>query len=435
MIASLKRLLGRAYRGKLARDTAVMSLGYAGRLALQGVYFILIARTLGPTTYGGFVAVVALVNVLAPFTGNGGPSLLLKNVSRDRSLLGIYWGNGLILVLGSAAVFTLFLVMGGPFILGVRMRLAILCVAISELVFARITELASFAWTALDRMHHTALLNVYISLSRLICLAGLALITRHPTVQQWCMAFLIGSVGCAAYSAWHIHRVTRPAFDLSRLKMGLGEGAYFAFGSAAATFYNDIDKTMLARMAGMTATGLYGAAYRLVDVAMAPIKAMTSSTYAESFRRGANGIDAAEDYAFSLIRKAVWIGLALSVGLFLGAPLLPYMIGKKFLRSVEALRWLALLPLLRSGHYFLGDALSAANFNATRTIIQIVVAVINVGLNIYFIHHWSWRGAAWTSLMCDGLLVVGFGVVLRIASYRARATRKQTPVLAESAAK
>jgi O-antigen/teichoic acid export membrane protein len=248
---------------------------------------------------------------------------------------------------------------------------------------------------------------------------------RHPTVLNWSVAVFFGSLACCVFSGWGITRIARPSFDWKRLRTGWGEGAYFAVGSAAATFYNDIDKTMLARMADLTSTGIYGAAYRLIDVSMAPIKAMTSSTFAESFRRGAKGIRSAEEYAIFLIKRAALIGLALTIILFAGAPLLPYIVGRSFSRSVEALRWLALLPLLRSGHYFLGDALSAAGLNATRTAIQVAVAFINIGLNIYFIRHWTWRGAAWTSLMCDGLLILGFGAASRYASWRSMSARSQ----------
>jgi O-antigen/teichoic acid export membrane protein len=203
------------------------------------------------------------------------------------------------------------------------------------------------------------------------------------------------------------------------LRKELGDGAYFAVGAAAATFYNDIDKTMLARMSSLGATGIYGAAYRIVDTCMAPIKAMTAAAYAETFRRGAKGVEAAHKYALSLIRRAAWIGGGLFLLLFIGAPGLPFVIGSKFGPSVEALRWLAPLPFLRSWHYFLGDALSGAGLNATRTIIQVIVALVNIGLNLYFIRQWSWRGAAWTSLMCDGMLAVAFAVALNISKKRA----------------
>jgi hypothetical protein len=34
--------------------------------------------------------------------------------------------------------------------------------------------------------------------------------------------------------------------------------------------------------------------------------------------------------------------------------------------------------------------------------------LINIGLNLLILPGYSWRGAAWTSLGCDGLLVLLF---------------------------
>ena len=44
----------------------------------------------------------------------------------------------------------------------------------------------------------------------------------------------------------------------------------------------------------------------------------------------------------------------------------------------------------------------------TRTTIQVLVAVVNIGANLMVLPAYSWRGAAWTSLGCDGLLVLIF---------------------------
>ena len=43
-----------------------------------------------------------------------------------------------------------------------------------------------------------------------------------------------------------------------------------------------------------------------------------------------------------------------------------------------------------------------------RTEIQVLVALVNIGFNLIILPRYSWRGAAWTSLGCDGLLVVMF---------------------------
>jgi O-antigen/teichoic acid export membrane protein len=78
----------------------------------------------------------------------------------------------------------------------------------------------------------------------------------------------------------------------------------------------------------------------------------------------------------------------------------------QYARASEALRWLSLLPLVKTLHYFAADALTGAGYQATRTLLQVLVAGFNVLANFWLIPAYSWRGAAWSSLACDGLLAV-----------------------------
>ena len=95
----------------LARNT-LWALGGSGtRLLIQAIYFLIIARCLGPGQYGAFIAATALTAVMSPFVGLGHGILLIKNVSRDRRLFAEYWGNGLMMTLVSGSVLT-FLAMG-----------------------------------------------------------------------------------------------------------------------------------------------------------------------------------------------------------------------------------------------------------------------------------------------------------------------------------
>jgi O-antigen/teichoic acid export membrane protein len=402
-------------KNQLAKDTATMAAGQVLRLALQAVYFVAIARSLGPHQYGAFVAMAAMVGVVVPFAGMGGPNILLKNVSKDRSLLGVYWGNGLLLVLISGLSFSGIILACGPFFLGRDLTMALFLVCVSDLILARIVELASFAFTALGWMGETARLNVYISLARLAGILVLATIKKHPDVQEWTIAYLAGSTACFLYSFFRITSIAGIHFNLARMKREITEASYFAVSGSAATIYNDIDKTMLARLSNFGSTGIYGAAYRLIDVSMAPVRAMTAAAYPEFFRRGQRGPKATQDYAWKLIKRAVVFGFAVFLGLFVGAPILPHVLGNSFRSSVEATRWLAIIPLLRCVHLFLGDALSGSGYQGVRTSVQVGIGILNAWLNIYFIARWTWRGAAWTSLVCDCLLLIGFWVALKCA--------------------
>jgi O-antigen/teichoic acid export membrane protein len=102
---------------------------------------------------------------------------------------------------------------------------------------------------------------------------------------------------------------------------------------------------------------------------------------------------------------------------------------------VEALRWLAVLPVLKSIHYFFADALTGAGYQGVRAAAQIFVALTNVGLNFWLIPVYSWRGAAWSSIACDGLLAISLYVALRVVLRRSQPTtgdkRNETYALAD----
>jgi O-antigen/teichoic acid export membrane protein len=92
------------------------------------------------------------------------------------------------------------------------------------------------------------------------------------------------------------------------------------------------------------------------------------------------------------------------VALFVGAPIVPHLLGPEYARTTVALRWLSPLPLLKTLHYFVADSLTGAGLQGLRTALQVGVAVFNILLNLWLIPAHSWRGAAWSSLASDGML-------------------------------
>jgi O-antigen/teichoic acid export membrane protein len=376
---------------------------------IQAAYFVLIARSLGPDAYGAFVAIVAMAAVLGPFSGMGTPNLFIKNVRSGKRNADVCWGNGLLLTVLSGAVFSALVVginaafhfKSGYFI--------VIIVCVSDLIFMKITELASFGFAASNRMSQTSIQSVVVSLLRLAGITVLMLAAPRVTLHRWVWVYLLTSFLGTVYAIWKGSQLWGvPTFDLAALREDVAEGVFFSIGSAATTVYNDIDKIMLSKLSDMASTGVYAAAYRVVDVSMTPVRSLVSAAYPQFFRKGVGGIRATYPYALSLIPKAAIYGIFASASLWLFAPILPIILGSKYDAVVPALRWLALIPLLRCFHVFLADALSGAGLQRIRTSIQVIVALLNIGLNLVILPRWSWRGAAWTSLGCDGLLVVVF---------------------------
>ncbi len=63
-------------------------------------------------------------------------------------------------------------------------------------------------------------------------------------------------------------------------------------------------------------------------------------------------------------------------------------------------------------HYFAADTHTRAGFQGLRSAVQIIVAVFNVLINFWLIPLYSWKGAAWSSLASDGLLMVSLWLIV-----------------------
>jgi O-antigen/teichoic acid export membrane protein len=406
----------------LFRDTLHLSIGQGFRLVIQAAYFVLVARSLGPDAYGAFVTVVAISALLGPFSGMGTPNLFIKNVRSGKRQANVCWGNGILLTAFSGTLLSL-LATGLSRMVQLRTSIpVVLIVCLADMVLLKVTELAAAGFTASDRMKETSVQSVVASLLRLAGIAGLIVIMHPVTLEHWVWVYLITTLLGTVYAVSRGSRLWgRPGIDLAALFEDMAEGLYFSIAGSASTVYNDIDKIMLSKLADLLSTGVYAAAYRVIDVSMTPIRSLAAAAYPRFFRKGLDGIGSSYQYAQSLIAKTALYGGAVSAALWILAPILPHILGQKYGDVVVAVRWLALIPFLRCFHAFLADSLSGAGLQRARMSIQLLVALINIGLNLVILPRYSWRGAAWTSLACDGLLVVVFWCANRYYCRRSNA--------------
>lgn len=402
----------RALRGRLlgtdmARNTVWMFLGLSSRTLIQAGYFVVIARSLSADGYGAFVGVAALVGVGIPFASWGTGQILIQDVARDPARFRRCWGNALLMTLLSGLLLTGAAVAIGSLLLPPSISLPlVLSVALADLLFARLTDVASQAFWAFERLQRTAAIAVWLSVARLAAALGMVWLIPSPTPEHWGIGFLLSSIAAALVAVVLVHReLGAPQFAPRDLTSRLREGFYFAVGQSAFGVHNDIDKTLLTRLATLQAAGIYGAAYRIIDVAFTPLLSMLMASYTQFFRSGAKGIRGALRLARRLLPKGAAYGLVAGVGLYASAPLLPYLLGEEYGDSAAAIRWLAVLPLLRLVQALGGDILTGTGRQGLRSTITILVAVCNVLLNLWLIPRFSWLGAAWASLASDMLMV------------------------------
>ena len=84
--------------GRLARGTLSLSSGMLIQGVLQAAILIVLARALGVTQYGGFVAAAAFITLLVPLAGMGCGFLLVRDSARNCLLFPEAFGRSLIML-------------------------------------------------------------------------------------------------------------------------------------------------------------------------------------------------------------------------------------------------------------------------------------------------------------------------------------------------
>ncbi|NEO69551.1 oligosaccharide flippase family protein [Moorena sp. SIO3H5] len=423
---SLKSRLIDIFKKSLVRNTLWMLLAKFLKMIVQAAYFVMIARTLGAQQYGLFASLTALAAIISPFATWGSGDVLIKNVSRNRALFKEYWGNALLMIFTSSLVLIVLVMLIAPAILPEETSpLLIFFVFLSDLLFLKILSTAGQAFIAVSKLKHTAQIHFLLSLKNLVATLCFVSFFQTSDIVVWGALYMASTAITAGIGFLMVHRMLgTPKLAISKIKPEMLQGFYFSVNLCAETVNNNVDKTMLARLSTLQSTGIYAAAYRLIDVAFVPVQSLLAASYAKFFQHGAAGIRGSLNLAKRLSPIAGMYGIAAGIGLFISAPMVPYIIGEDYSEVVNALRWLAPIPFFKAMQFFAADTLTGAGFQGLRSSIQVTAALLNFSLNLWLIPLYSWKGAAWSSLTSDSLRMLSLWLLVFVL-YRQEVTRSK----------
>ena len=105
-------------------------------------------------------------------------------------------------------------------------------------------------------------------------------------------------------------------------------------------------------------------------------------------------------------------GVVLMVALLLAAPALPLVLGEEFEGSVQMVRWLSPLVLLKALAMFALNGLMGLGRTPLRTLIITVIAALGLLLYLVLIPTYGWEGAAIGTLISEASLAATAWVAL-----------------------
>jgi O-antigen/teichoic acid export membrane protein len=408
---------------RLPRGAGWMMYSYLAGFALQGAYFVLLARALGADDYGIFVGALSLVTIFASVSGLGAGNVLVLTTARDpkqyRAQLGtayVYIAVTFVPLAIAAALFAQWL---AP-----AVAVALIPLLISELVFTRAYDVGLQSFQAHDQLKGVAHLNVGAAALRVV-LVGVFLLMGAQGALSWSW-FYAASTIVIALSVLIICAVRfgGPKIDRDSLRDTWRLGTFFALGMSSRILVNDSDKFILAGSGRTAEAGQYGAAHRLVSMAFAPLQAITYSLNTQLFRAGVEGYGAVWRVLARVLPLAAGYVVLAIAALWALAPVAVLVLGPGYELVGTMLPLLGLMLVGQTGTYFFGDALMGLGKQGIRSICQAVVGVLVLVLNVLFTPSNGWIAAAWIGIGASLLLALLLGSIFAWGAFAERRTRR-----------
>jgi O-antigen/teichoic acid export membrane protein len=117
--------------------------------------------------------------------------------------------------------------------------------------------------------------------------------------------------------------------------------------------------------------------------------------------------------ARAMLKQQLWLaaGLGVLLGLataLIAVPLMPILLGAEYVAASSVLLILAGVIAGRCLNMTAASALVAANWQPQRLRVQLLVAALNIGLNLLIVQHWQLMGVAVVYVFTEWVLVLGY---------------------------
>ena len=378
--------------------SAQLSRGFARLL-----FVVVVARVLGPEQFGVYAFLVATVEMLAVLSGSGYTDYLTREAAKDERLgwglaTQLGWLRAAYTIAFTAAGLGLLWLCGYPrsvFMGAAWMSLTLIPRSVSE----------SIQGVLRGTGRYVQFFIVELAFGLTLAASAGTLLVRGGSLAAAVIREL-AAVGIAAVVAVAFALRFRTKQRL-RLKGShvLKVSAIFNIYAFVGNLYDRLDVIMLSRLAGDYGTGVYSAAYRpLNTIQLLPYGVLYSLLPALS--RGDNSEAEREslEKAMGLLLSAA-LAIVLATMAFADA-LVPLILGTRFAESSAALKILIWAVVFRYLNYGLNMRLLARGHERVFVATSLICLAVNFVGNLVFIPIFSWRAAAFLTIVTEIVLFV-----------------------------
>lgn len=392
---------------RIARNAAYLLVSDVGVRLVSAVVAILVARYLGPEQYGVLAVALAVLGIAAYFTDLGLTPVMIREGTKPGTDLSQLLSGTLRLRLWFALATTLVMLLLAWFYYpSATVRLVILVVVLPGIWAGVFRGIGTGYFQMTQEMQYVALINAVTGL------AG-AVVFLLAVVGRWSLPALSMGYGLSAIAGGVLGTV------LLRRRVAFGRGAHpgllpglpaFALGGGMGLLLPQLAPLLLPHAAGLEATGLFMAAFRVPGLLLTLPGVIAAAFYPQLFTYGNTERVRHRLLSTRQIRLMGSLGLLLAIPTSLYAEWVVRLVfGSSWVeQSGPALALLAWTVGLASLSWPLADALTTQGLQGRRTGIQAAAVAIGAGLYWILGRAAGTVGAAGAALAIEFVLVLGF---------------------------
>jgi len=377
------------------------------------VFVIYIARYLGAEGFGKYSFAVAFTGLFSVVCYFGLNMLVIRAVSRDKSLAGKYLGS-IILLRVLLSLVTLFLIFTVINLMGYPEDTKIIVYIMGlYVVLTAYALLPRSIFQAFEKMEYTALMQV-IEKIILVSLGIYVLISGYKLFESELIAvvsiFLISALFNLVISFYIcIKNFTKPEFEFDKKfwRHLLKEGFPLALYVILVPFFFKITIISVSLIEEDVATGMYSAAFNLL-IALLVIPQMFNKAMLPVMSK--LFVSGKKSLKFSMeksIKYLFILAFPIAVGIIiLGDKIILLFYGKEFTDSILVIQILALFLPFRFINFILINSLISINKQWFVTISILVCGVSNVISNLILIPVYGVKGAAIATVITEILFLI-----------------------------
>ncbi len=403
-----KAAAGSASGSRVPLNAVLLSSAQFLRIIIGFLFFLVLARRLGPDDYGKYMFAFALSELFSITGDIGLHEYSIREFSRRPELLKERLAGVLALKTVLASLSAMVMIGIAP-LLGKdsATQAAVAAFAIAQIGYAWFYA-STISYSVKQDLHIQAFL--WLLEKALFAAAGLALLAAGygfvaVALSNTFVQFLGG--GLAVWIAWRRYGPFVLSLDWGRWLASLKTALPFGLIVGFYLVYFRIDSVMISFFRGDFEVGQYNVAYNLVSALMFLPSGLVAALFprlAGAYRSPADNVDA------PFQRAARWL-LALSLpmavgGWLLAAPLVRLLFGQTYRPAATALAVLIWTLPVWFVTFLQGNILTIIERQKAVAAVGLVNMVLNIIMNLFVIPAYGFTGAAVTTLLTElaGLL-------------------------------